>query len=87
MIKALQQGIRRGSLHLTDRHGEEYIFGNQPSKQTATGLRVINDNFWLRVFCGHDLGCLYPSHIVKITSINMAQLQKHICTGTLKPRA
>ena len=57
MIEALERGIRHGSLHLTDHRGDEHTFGGLSSKRLYADIHVKNDDFWLRVFCGHDLGC------------------------------
>jgi hypothetical protein len=59
MIKALTQGIQHGSLRLVEQCGEEHLFGGQTSKHLSADITVKSDDFWLRVFCGHDLGCTY----------------------------
>lgn len=56
MLRALKEGIQHGSLRLTDHHGEQFFFGGQTSKQPGADLHIKNDDFWLRVFCTHDLG-------------------------------
>jgi len=59
MIDALKQGIQQGSLRLTDHRGDQHIIEGQSSKRHCADIHVKNDDFWLRVFCGHDLGCSY----------------------------
>ncbi|RDB28999.1 Tuberculostearic acid methyltransferase UfaA1 [Hypsizygus marmoreus] len=56
LLKALEHGIRNGSLHLTIHNGEEYVFGQHATKQSGADIHVKNDNFWLRIFYGYDLG-------------------------------
>ncbi|GLB36681.1 putative synthase [Lyophyllum shimeji] len=56
LIQALEQGIRKGSLRITDLHGEEHLFGDHSLKHVDADIHVNNDDFWMRIFTGHDLG-------------------------------
>ncbi|KAG5651972.1 hypothetical protein H0H81_006746, partial [Sphagnurus paluster] len=56
LIQALERGIRSGSLRLTDHSGESHLFGTPSLKKPDAAIHVNSDEFWMRVFYGHDLG-------------------------------
>ncbi|KAF9456683.1 putative cyclopropane fatty acid synthase [Collybia nuda] len=55
LIKVLHSGIRQSSLRLFEKD-QEYVFGDWSSRKNVADLTIKNDEFWLKIFLGHDLG-------------------------------
>lgn len=57
LLSAMKDGVKTGSLVVVE--GDSvYTFGEPTTpKQPAVIVRVVNANFWCRVYASHDLGC------------------------------
>ncbi|KZT20628.1 cyclopropane-fatty-acyl-phospholipid synthase [Neolentinus lepideus HHB14362 ss-1] len=56
ILSVLRHSIKTGHLEIEDTDGSVYTFGRRPKHQEPVLLKIVNDEFWIRVVVSSDLG-------------------------------
>lgn len=58
VLAVMEKAITRGHLTVADSEGVHH-FGTRSKGSNDVYLKVVNDDFWMRILLSQDLGCEY----------------------------